>query len=73
MLACDQALEAPWVGKSPDDDLPFDEGEEEPVGACSECGDAIYAAEGYYEIGDVLLCDYSGCISAYMLRFYLGG
>ncbi len=62
----DLHLEAPWVGKTPEEYEaicnPYhrrcceEEYEEEPIAYCDECGEALYKESDIYEDGNNNLC-----------------
>ena len=56
MKSEDQNLQAPWVGKGPED-IPFaDVFVEEIVGTCAICGQEIYETELFFPFGRKIRC-----------------
>lgn len=53
-------LQAPWVGKTPEEYLGY---EEEVADCCDCCGRDIYVGEEYYDVDGVVICE--NCIKDY--------
>lgn len=56
----DRDLEAPWVGKTPEEYYGY---KERKAFDCDSCGEAIYEGEEYYDFDGYKVCQ--ECIDSY--------
>ena len=56
-------LEAPWVGRTPEEYYGTNSSDDYNFLRCNECGEEIYSSDTYYDIDGNIICE--DCMNKY--------